>query len=88
MKAEVTISNIYWNKKSLGGFFFRDQAYEALEELVDRSSMDGKATLDALDDRTQDDDIDEVEGCFYEMSVERLAEMYDIELVEGDEEDE
>ena len=45
MKAEVTISNIYWNN-SLSDFFFRDQAYETLEELVKRSAMNGQDTLD------------------------------------------
>ena len=40
MKAEVTISNIYWNK-GLSNFFFRDQAYNTLEELVKRSLSKG-----------------------------------------------
>lgn len=87
MKAEVTISNLYWNKVSLGGFFFRDQAYETLEQLVERS-LDGEATLRALDEITEDEDIDSVEEDFYDLSVEQLAKNYDIELEEEDEEDE
>ena len=60
MKAEVTMSQIWFNN-SLSDFFFRDQAYNTLEELVTRSTMSGQDTLDALDDATEDMDIDDVE---------------------------
>lgn len=85
MKAEVTISNIYWNK-GLSNFFFREQAYTTLEELVTRSTMSGQDTLDALDEATDDMDIDDVEEMFYSESVEYCAEEFGIEL--EDEEDE
>ena len=86
MKAEVTIGNIYWNK-GLSNFFFRDQAYETLEELVTRSTMSGQDTLDALDEATDDMDIDDVEETFYTESVEHCAEEFGIELeYEEDEE--
>jgi hypothetical protein len=84
MKAEVTISNIYWNK-SLSDFFFRSQAYNTLEELVSRSAMSGQDTLDALDDATDGMDIDDVEEMFYSESVEYCAEEFGIEF--EDEED-
>ena len=85
MKAEVTISNIYWNK-GLSNFFFRDQAYNTLEELVKRSTMSGQDTLDALDNATEDMNINDVEETFYSESVEYCAEEFEIEL--EDEEDE
>jgi len=85
MKAEVIISNIYWNK-SLSDFFFRDQAYKTLEELVKRSATSGQDTLDALDEATDDMDIDDVEETFYSESVEHCADEFGIEL--EDEEDE
>jgi hypothetical protein len=85
MKAEVTISNIYWNK-GLSNFFFRDQAYETLEELVKRSAMNGQDTLDALDEATDDMDIDDVEETFYSESVEYCADEFDIELEEEEDE--
>lgn len=85
MKAEVTISNIYWNK-SLSDFFFREQAYKTLEELVTRSTMSEQDTLDALDGATDGMDIDDVEETFYSESVEYCAEEFGIEL--EDEEDE
>ena len=86
MKAEVTISNIYWNK-GLSNFFFRDQAYKTLEELVTRSTMSGQDTLDALDDATDGVDIDDVEEMFYDESVEYCAEELGIEI-ESEEEEE
>ena len=85
MKAEVTISNIYWNK-SLSNFFFRDQAYNTLEELVKRSAMNGQDTLDALDDATEDMSIDDVEEIFYSESVDYCAEEFGIELEEEEDE--
>ena len=86
MKAEVTISNIYWNK-GLSNFFFRDQAYNTLEELVSRSVMNGQDTLDALDDATEDMDIDDVEETLYSESVGYCAEVFGIELGEWKEDE-
>ena len=86
MKAEVTIRSIYWNN-SLSDFFFRDQAYNTLEELVKRSAMNGQDTLDALDDATEDMNIDDVEETFYSESVEYCAEEFGIELEEEEEEE-
>lgn len=86
MKAEVTISNIYWNK-SLSNFFFREQAYKTLEELVKRSTMSGQDTLDALDNATEDMDIDDVEETFYSESVEYCADEFNIELEDEEDED-
>lgn len=84
MKAEVTITNIYWNK-GLSNFFFRDQAYRTLEDLVTRSAMSGAATLAALDDFTEDMDIDDVEEMFYSYGTESIAENYGIELEDEEE---
>ena len=86
MKAEVTISNIYWNN-GLSDFFFRSQAYKTLEELVSRSAMSGQDTLDALDNATEDMDIDDVEETFYSESVEHCADEFNIELEEEEDED-
>lgn len=86
MKAEVTIEQV-WLNKSLSDFFFRDQAYNTLEELVKRSTMSGQDTLDALDNATEDMDIDDVEEIFYSESVEHCANEFGIEL-EEEEEDE
>lgn len=81
MKANVTISNIYWNK-GLANFFFRTQAYNTLEELLERSSMGSQSALQALDEQTEDTDLDEIEEMFYSDSVEEIADYYGIELDE------
>lgn len=86
MKAEVTISNIYWNN-SLSDFFFREQAYNTLEELIKRSTMSEPDTLEALDNATEDMDIDDVEETFYSESVEHCANEFDIELEEEEDEE-
>lgn len=86
MKAEVTISNIYWNR-GLSNFFFRGQAYETLEKLVERSATSGRETLDTLDDATEDMDIDEVEEMLYSESVEYCADELGIELEDEEGED-
>ena len=86
MKAEVTIEQV-WLNKSLSDFFFRDQAYNTLEELVKRSTMSGQDTLDALDNATEDMDIDDVEETFYSESVEYCADEFGIELEEEEDEE-
>lgn len=82
MKAEVTISEIYWSK-GLSNFFFREQAYKTLEELVRRSAMGGQDTMDALNDATEDMDIDDVEETFYSESVKYCAEVFGVKLEKG-----
>lgn len=76
-----------WFNKSLSDFFFRDQAYKTLEELVERSSMSEQDTLGALDNATEDMDIDDVEETFYSESVEYCANEFDIELEEEEDEE-
>ena len=86
MKAEVTMSQIWFNN-SLRDFFFREQSYKTLEELVSRSAMSGRETIDALEDATEDMDIDDVEEMFYSESVEYCAEEFGIELEDEEDED-
>ena len=74
-----------WFNKSLSNFFFREQAYKTLEELVERSTQSGRETMGALDDATDGMDIDEVEETFYSCPVEDCAREFGIEL--EDEED-
>ena len=85
MVANVTISNIYWNK-SLRNFFWRTQSMDTLEELMNRSTMSKEDILELLDKQTETEDIDDVEEDFYSLSVEELADNYGIELEEDEEE--
>lgn len=87
MKAEVTISDIYLNK-SLSDFFFREQAYNTLEELVAKSAEGDLQAVEKLDDATEDMDIYDVEETFYSESVEYCANEFGIELEEEEDEDE
>lgn len=86
MVANVTISNIYWNK-SLRDFFWRTQSMDTLEELMNRSTMSKEDILELLDEQTETEDIDDVEEDFYSLSVEELADNYGIELEEDDEDE-
>lgn len=79
MKAEITISSIYWNE-SFSNFFFRHQAKKTLEELVERSTSSDRETIETLDDATDGIDIDEVEEMFYSESVECCADWFGIKL--------
>lgn len=87
MKANLTITNIYWNK-GLSNFFFRDQALKTLDEFVHKAKVGAEDALDELDEITEDMDIDEVEECFYSMSLSELEDEFCIELEEEDESEE
>ena len=60
MKAEVTLSNLYWNK-NLANFFFRDQAYRTFEELIQYI-----VNSDDIYGGTQDQKIDSLEFDVYQ----------------------
>ena len=85
MKAKVSISQI-WLNKSLSDFFFREQAYNTLEELFAKSSYGDLQVIEKLNEATEDMDLDDVEEMFYAESVEYCANEFGIEL--NDEEDE
>lgn len=88
MNAQITISNIWYNKTKLGEWFFRSQAMQTLEELVDRSDVITiTETLSELDAATEDMDIDDVEEMFYSESVEYCAAELGIKLAEADEDE-
>ena len=86
MVAAVTINDIYWNK-SLSSFFFREQAMNTLEDLISRSTMETKEVLSIIDDLTDGMNIDDVEEDFYSCSVEDIAESFNIELEDDEDED-
>lgn len=74
MKAELTMSQIYWNK-SLTNFFFRKQSEETLIELLE-SVDDYDSFFSDLDELYED--VDELEEDFYSMSVDELKEKFNI----------
>lgn len=87
MKAELTITNIYWNK-GLSNFFFRDQALKTLDEFIHKAKIGAEDALDSLDEITEDMDVDVVEECFYSMSLNELEDEFCIELEEDEDESE
>ena len=76
MTAEVTLSNLWWNK-GLAGFYFRVQAYDTLEDLVNRigGQEDQNAFYD-LEERIDEvySSVDDFEEDCYSCSVEDLLE--------------
>lgn len=87
MKAEITINQLYWNP-SLMNFFFRTQAKNTLNELLDKAT-DRQNALDSIEGYAEstDTDVDSLEEMFYEMTVEELAAEICIELDEEEEEE-
>ena len=72
MKAEITLSNCYYNK-SLMNFFFRSQAVQTLEELLNEVEEDIKQISNNVEDYTND--LDELEELLYNESVEDIIEI-------------
>lgn len=86
MKAEITMSQMYWNPSILG-FFFTKQAQNTLTKLLDKAE-DRETALEQIDNCADswDMDADAVGDMFHEMSVEELAKEFEIDLTEGEEE--
>lgn len=75
MKAELTFTQLCFNT-SLREFFFREQAWENVEDLLNKS----EASWDDLDNATEEMDLDEVEEMFYSESLQDCADTLYIEL--------
>lgn len=87
MNVEITFRDLD-NSKNVRGYFWRTQAEETLEELLERSSIGREETLDSLDAQTSYDDMNDIEESFYTDSVEDLADRFGIELEKEDEDEE
>ena len=82
MKTNITIEQIYMNP-SLAGFFFRKQAFETLDLLVNMSTLGVFETISIIDDLTEGQDLDEIEELFYSYGADTIAEDFGIELNEN-----
>ena len=91
MKAEITISNLYYNN-GLMSFFFRTQSKNTFEELIDKVSEDKKTVFDAIEAysalEAYSDDLDEIEEMFYNDSIDELCETFGLTLEEEEDEEE
>ena len=79
MNAEITMSQLWWNP-SVMNFFFRDQAKNELEGLMDVVEESVAEVLDAIEDYS--DDLDEIEEIFYNESTEDIIEMLGLTPIE------
>ena len=85
MKAEITMSQLYWNPSILG-FFFTKQAQNTLTELLDKAE-DRETALEQIDDHADiwGMDADGIGDMFHDMSVEELATEFEIDMKEEEE---
>lgn len=88
MKAEITLSQMYWNP-SLLGFFFTKQAQNTLAELLNKAE-DREIALEQIDSIADswDMDADALGDMFHDMSVEELAKEFEIDMKEDDTDEE
>jgi len=77
MKAEITVSNLYQNN-SLMSFFFRTQAKESFEELIDAVNESNEEIFENIE--SYSDDLDEIEELFYNESISDLAEIFNLTI--------
>lgn len=82
MKAEVTISQVYYNH-SLLNFFFRTQSENTFKELFESVEEDNTEIFNAIENYS--DDLDEIEELFYNESIEDLCEIFGLTLISEDE---
>lgn len=88
MKADVTISQVYWNR-GLMNFFFRNQAEATLNDLIARTD-NPQGVLDQIDEfcETNDISLDDLEEMFYDSGTSDIIEEFSLESYFSDEEDE
>ena len=87
MVARLTLSQVWFNKGLLS-FFFREQSVKTLEELLNRSTFSWDDTFAFIDENEEDLDLDDFEEDCYNLSVDELAERYNVALEDEEEEDE
>lgn len=82
MKAEITFEQVYFNK-DLMNFFFREQAENTVDELLDRAKSRSNA-FTLIDEYSElvYETLDELEELFYSEQVDDIAKLMGIELKE------
>ena len=71
MKAELTISQVYYNH-SLMNFFFRTQSEKAFNGLLAKVVESREDVFEAIENYS--DDLDSVEEMFYNDSIDEIIE--------------
>lgn len=83
MKAELTIKQLYYNS-SIMDFFFRTQAENTFNELLEKCTESNDAIFNAIE--SYSDDLDDVEEMFYNDSIEEIANELGLTIEEEEEE--
>lgn len=83
MKAEITMSQLYSNC-SLLNFFFRTQSENTFNELFDSVEESNREVFDAIENYS--DDLDEIEELFYNESIQELADIFCLTLINDEDE--
>lgn len=83
MNAPIFITDIL-DSENLSDYFFRDQALDTLNELLERA-IDYNDALSILDRETENEELDDIEEMFYSDTVEELARYFGIKLKDEDE---
>ena len=89
MKADLTMSQVWYNH-SLMNFFFRAQSENTILELHDRIEGSWDDALDRIEDHADlyNLDLDDIEEMFYEESVEELAKEFGLDIYDNEEDEE
>ena len=85
MKAELTIKQLYYNS-SIMNFFFRTQAENTLNELIEKCEESNDEIFNAIENYS--DDLDTIEEMMYNDSIEEIAEALGLTIEEEEEEEE
>lgn len=83
MKAELTLRQLCANS-SIMDFFFRTQAENTFNELLEKCTESNDAIFNAIENYS--DDLDEIEEMFYNDSLEEIANELGLSIEEEEEE--
>ena len=84
MNAQVSISQLYYNKSILN-FFFRTQSEEEFNNLFDSVEEDTEDVFNAIENYS--DDLDYIEEMFYSDTTQEIISNLGLTAIELEEED-
>jgi hypothetical protein len=84
MKAEISISQVYYNA-SLLNFFFRTQSTNTFNELFEKCEQSNDEIFEAIENYSND--LDEVEELFYDESLSDICEALGLEISNDDDDE-
>ena len=82
MNAQVSISQLYYNKSILN-FFFRSQSEDEFNNLFDSVEEEREDVFNAIENYS--DDLDNIEEMFYSKSIEEIISNLGLTAIELEE---